>query len=53
MSLELENRKEDAYSVTLHVPHIPGLSFRKAWVVGTGIPSAKGALELDWGWLQV
>ncbi|XP_053219434.1 integrin alpha-L isoform X1 [Podarcis raffonei] len=35
MSLELENRKEDAYSVTLHVPHIPGLSFRKAWVSNT------------------
>ncbi|XP_062994414.1 integrin alpha-L [Elgaria multicarinata webbii] len=33
VNLELRNHQEDAYFVTLHVPHIPGLSFRKASVV--------------------
>ncbi|XP_066486473.1 integrin alpha-L [Tiliqua scincoides] len=31
--LEVENRGEDAYYVTLHMPHIPGLSFRRAQVL--------------------
>lgn len=31
--LEVENLGEDAYYTTLHVAHIPGLSFRKAQVL--------------------
>lgn len=31
--LEVENRGENAYYVTLHIPHIPGLSFRKSQVL--------------------
>ncbi|XP_061446391.1 integrin alpha-L isoform X3 [Rhineura floridana] len=46
MSLELENRKEDAYFVTLRVPHIPGLSFRKAYVSNAQIVvSCDGLLD--------
>ncbi|XP_053116772.1 integrin alpha-L isoform X3 [Hemicordylus capensis] len=33
VSLQLKNNGENAYYVTLHVPHIPGLSFRKASVL--------------------
>lgn len=45
--LEMENRGENAYYVTLHIPHIPGLSFRKSQVLEVSIlTGGKGRLSL-------
>ncbi|XP_044303916.1 integrin alpha-L [Varanus komodoensis] len=38
VNLEVENQQEDAYFVTLHVLHIPGLSFRKSSVIRPNSP---------------
>ncbi|KAJ7314101.1 hypothetical protein JRQ81_006036 [Phrynocephalus forsythii] len=48
MNLELKNLRENAYYPTLHVPHIPGLSFRKASVLKSDPPimiSCDGVLQ--------